>query len=283
MIVYLNGRFVASDQAMVSVFDRGFLYGDGLFETMRIDAGHPWLWDAHAHRLSEGAKALRITLPSSPDQLRDALNELLRRNGLTDAIARISISRGAGHRGYSIRGSEQPTVVITVHPAAPFPANPPPPWRLRTAQARLPAGDPFAPFKTASKLLHILARAEAEEAGADEALLLNTSGHIAETSAANLFWIEKHGACTPHPDAGGLAGVTRGFVMGLLRNAGWEVREVLASPDALHAANGVFATVSTQGLVEVSHLDGSPLARDPRIADLQWMYRDAVRAPAPSA
>ncbi len=279
MIVYLNGRFLPSGEASVSVFDRGFLYGDGLFETIRVDAGRPWLWEAHARRLTEGATALRIALPTDPGQLRAALVELLRLNQLSDAIARISVSRGIGPRGYSIRGCDQPTVVIAVHPAAPFPEAPPAPWRLHTARARLPARDPIAAFKTSSKLVHILARAEAEEAGADEALLLSTDGHVAEASAANLFWLGERGAFTPHPDAGGLAGVTRGFMMGLMRAAGWELQEVLATPDSLRGATGVFLTVSTLGLVEASHLDGNPLARDPRVSGLQAIYRRAVREP----
>ena len=113
MMVYLNGRFVPAEQASVSVFDRGFLYGDGLFESVRINAGRPFLWESHVHRLVQGAAALHIVLPIDPGSLHAAVIELLLVNQMSDAIVRISISRGPGPRGYSIRGADSPTVVIT--------------------------------------------------------------------------------------------------------------------------------------------------------------------------
>jgi len=277
MTVYLNGRFVPAEQATVSVFDRGFLYGDGLFESVRVYGGQPFLWQAHAHRLAQGASALQIRLPSDSETLRSTLLELLERNELTNAVVRISISRGPGPRGYSIRGADRPTLVMAAHPAASLDELPTLRWSLHTASLRLPARDPVAAFKTANKLSHILARTEAEAAGADEALLLNTDGHVAETSAANVFWLSGHSAYTPHLNAGCLAGVTRAFVLSLLRTGGWDTREILAGPDALLQASGGFITVSTLGIVEISHVDRQPVAQDPRLTKLRDAYMNAIR------
>ncbi len=277
MTVYLNGTFIPDTQASVPVSDRGFLYGDALFETVRAYDGRLFLWDAHMDRLLEGADALRLRLPETPEQLRTAAAELLRRNQLPDAVLRLTVSRGSGPRGYSIRGALTPTVVITSHPAPPLNDALPPALRLHTARHRLPAGDPIARFKTASKLLHVLARAEAEEAGGDEALLLNTDGHLTETSAANLFWIRDNTLLTPHLAAGGLAGVTRAFVIDLIRAAGWPFHETLEPPAALLNASGAFLTVSTLGVVPVASIDNCPIPSHPRIPALHHAYLDAVR------
>ncbi len=279
MIVYLNGRFVPAEQATVSVFDRGFLYGDGLFESVRVYSGQPFLWQSHARRLIQGAAALRIPLLTDMEMLRSSLIELLDRNQLTNAVVRISLSRGSGPRGYSIRGADQPTLVMAAHPAAGLADLPALAWTLHTAGHRLPAGDPVASFKTANKLTHILARTEAEAAGADEALLLNTEGHVAETSAANVFWLSNRTAYTPHLDAGCLAGVTRGFVLSLLQTQGWETREVLTGPSALTNSEGAFMTVSTLGIVAITHLDRQPIAQHPNLRDLREAYRNAIGHP----
>ena len=276
MIVFLNGRFVPAEQATVSVLDRGFLYGDGLFESVRVYAGQPFLWQAHAQRLVQGAAALRITLPTDLETLRSSLTELLDRNALSNAVVRISLSRGSGPRGYSIRGADQPTLVMAAHPAASLAELPALGWTLHTARHRLPARDPVAAFKTANKLTHILARTEAEDVGADEALLLNTDGHVAETSAANVFWLSDRTAFTPCLDAGCLAGVTRGFVLSLLQTHGWETREVLARPEALRKSEGAFMTVSTLGIVAITSLDGQPIAQHPGLSDLREAYRNAI-------
>src|SRR5690606_3430075 len=119
MIVFLNGAFIPAEQAMVSVFDRGFLYGDGLFETVRVIDGRLPLWDGHWARLSRGLDALQLPAFSETELLGHA-EELLRRNNLTDATLRISVSRGPGVRGYSPRGAGPPTWVMSAQPAPPL-------------------------------------------------------------------------------------------------------------------------------------------------------------------
>jgi branched-chain amino acid aminotransferase len=272
MIVFLNGEFVSEDQALVSAFDRGFLYGDGVFETLRVANGQPFCWDDHTDRLRRGAQLLRLGLPFSAEQLRQYLEELLRRNALPEALLRLHVTRGAGPRGYSTRNAKCPTVVMSLHPAPPSDPAHPPRWRLATANVRLPLNDPLAEVKTCNKLPYILARAEAEAAGADAALLLNAAGEAAEADSANLFWIEQDKVFTPPLSSGALPGVTRRTVMKLCAAMGVSVAEKRTRVEILRAAGGVFLTLSTLGVVEVTDLDWQPIGRSPLTARLRDEY-----------
>ena len=190
MVVYLNGRFVPEEQACVSIHDRGVLYGDGLFETVRVYEGEPFLWDAHMARLNAGCEALQIVPPLSGGELRVVVRELLRRNRLEEAVVRIALTRGSGPRGYSPTGAENPTLCVAMFEAA---QNVPKSYRVISASVRLPVVDPLAAFKHGNKLRQVLARAEADAAGANEALMLNERGEVVEGTTTNLFWVERAG------------------------------------------------------------------------------------------
>lgn len=278
MMVHLNGSLVPAEEARISVFDRGFLYGDGLFETFRAYRGRLFLWELHRERLRRGLEELQLPLPLGLESLRQAALELLAVNQLSDASLRLSISRGPGPRGYSPRGAGPSTVVLVADPAPSIESSPGPPVRLHTAGYRVPSGVSLTAHKTAAKLLHVLARMEAEAAGADEALLLNESGSMAETVSANIFWFEPDGVTLSTPDLaqGALAGVTRQFVLGLSRELGWPVRFANSPREALQESLGAFLTVSTRGLIQVSSLDGRMLRRDPRFERLTVLYREAI-------
>lgn len=255
VLVFLNGRLVPEAEAVVSAFDRGFLYGDGLFETLRVMNGVPLGWDAHWRRLANGAETLKLKLPFTSDFLRAQARELSRQNQLPEALLRLTLSRGVGQRGYSPRGADAPTLVMVLHPAPPFgPAAPQ--WKLHTASLRVPAGDALTACKSANKLLHVLARAEAEAAGADDALQLNVFGEVAETASANLFWIEGGEFHTPPLTAGALPGVTRASVFAWARAHALPVHETTVRPERLKHAEGCFLTLSSLGIVEVVALDG---------------------------
>lgn len=280
MHVFLNGRFVPEAEAVVSVFDRSFLYGDGLFETLRVHGGRPFAWTEHMARLERGAEYLRLRVPFTREQLREFAGQLITLNQMPEAVLRLTLSRGIGPRGYSTRGADQPVLVMTLHsPPAIDPLHPPQ-WRLITASVRLPAGEALAQFKTCNKLPQILARTEAEEAGADEALLLNTDGVVAEAASSNLFWIANGAVCTPPLEVGALAGVTRGVVLEICRELGLTVREAAARPDELRRAEGVFLTLSTLGVVEAVVLDGVELARSPLVEIIRAAHEAKVRAGA---
>ena len=280
MIVYLDGKFVPEAEALIPVSDRAFLLGDGLFETVLVQGGRPFLWQRHWSRLLRGAEFLRLKIPADEARLRVAILELIARNQLPAAILRITVSRGSGGRGYSTRGADQPRIVMTLHPPALAPGATAPPWRLVTSSLRVPAGEALAGYKTLNKLPHILARAEAEAAGADEALLLNTDGEVAEAAAANIFWITGDSVRTPALTSGALDGVTRGLVLELCRELQIPVGEVRTTPEQLFTCDGVFLTLSTLGIVEAVALDGRPLRRSPVVLALQDAYQRLLAAAA---
>src|SRR6266478_6260961 len=272
MIVFLNGQFVPEEQAVISVFDRGFLYGDGLFETFRVFNGIPFRWDQHMERLHQGAEFLKIPLPSTPERLRDFARELVARNSMPDSLLRLTVSRGVGIRGYSPKGAGSPALVMSLHPAPKLDAGNPPRWRLITSSSRLPANEPLARFKTCNKLPQILARSEADIANADEALLLNTNGDVVEASSSNLFWIENGTICTPPLPSGILPGVTRAVVFEVCYKLGVEAREASIGLEQLCRAEGVFLSLSTVGIAEGISLDGQALAHSPLVGKLSATY-----------
>lgn len=278
MIVFLHGQFVPETEAKVSVFDRSFLYGDGLFESVRVYAGRPFRWPQHLERLHAGAKFLGLRVPFSDTELTDAAGELVTRNALPDSSLRLTLSRGIGPRGYSPGGADSPLLVMTVHPAPVVSPAQPVRWKLVTSSFRIPAGDRLATFKTANKLVQVLARAEAEERGADEALLRNTDGRFAEAAGSNLFWIENGVVCTTPLVEGLLAGVTRAFVLELAVQLGLPTAERSCRLGQLQQAEGVFLTNSSLEIVPAVTLDGVPLRESPLVARLQQAYRREVAA-----
>src|SRR5471030_1585979 len=163
MLVFLNGQFMPLAEAVVPVNDRGFMYGDGLFETMRVVNGKPFRFAQHLERMTRGADFLKIKPPFTPKELEKFAAQLIEQNKMPDAILRVMLTRGPGERGYKFNGDSKPTVVMTLH-AAPL-LESPVEWNVITSSYRIPAADPLSSFKTTSKLLHIMARAE--EKGAD--------------------------------------------------------------------------------------------------------------------
>lgn len=276
MIVFLNGKFVPEERALVSVFDRSFLYGDGLFETMPICNGVPFRWAQHLARLQRGAEFLKIRIPFSPAELRDFADKLISKNSLRDGVLRLTLSRGIGPRGCSTRGANRPVLVMALYPATTAASQPPTRWKLLTSSLRVAAGDPIANFKACNKLASILARAEAENSGADEALLVNTNGHVTEAASGNVFWIKNGVVCTPPLVAGALAGVTRGLVFEIAKSLGVAIEERNITPNELRAADSVFVSLSSLGLVEASSLDHQPLASSPLVQQLQAAYQNVV-------
>ena len=276
VLIFLNGQFVPEERAVVSVSDRGFLYGDGLFETMRVFRGKPFRWEQHLDRLQHGADFLKIKLPFTPEALRQFADQLVAKNNLPDALLRLTLSRGIGRRGYSPKGAGNPTIVMSLHPAPAPDANTPPRWKLITSSHRLPANEPLAQFKTCNKLAQILARAEADTAGADEALLLNTDGFVVEGASSNLFWIEGDTICTPPLASGILPGVTRGVVLEICQQLGLSIREADVSIEKLKSADGIFLSLSSFGVVEAASLDGSIVKVAPISKQISERYAELV-------
>ncbi|MGH7954030.1 MAG: aminotransferase class IV [Limisphaerales bacterium] len=295
MLVFLNGKFVPEEKAVVSVFDRGFLYGDGLFEAIRIFNGKPFRWPQHLERLKRGADFLKVKLPFSENSLRGFAEKLVKKNKMSDSILRLTLSRGVGARGYSPKNAEQPTLVMSLHPVPGAPGagslrrrkisnradsvlGAPPRWKLIASLLRLPANDPFAPFKTCNKLPQILARAEADAAGADEALLLNADGFVTEAASGNLFWIEQNEIYTPPIASGILPGVTRATVFEIGSKLKISVLEKSVRLENLARANGIFLSLTSLGIVEVESLDGKILNRSPLTAQIARAYNEILKS-----
>jgi branched-chain amino acid aminotransferase len=278
MFVFLNGRFVPEKQAVVSVFDRSFLYGDGLFETMLVQRGRIFRWAQHLERLKRGAGFLKIALPFNGNKLARFASTLIRKNGRSEALLRLTLSRGVGPRGYSPKGADHPSLVMSLHPAPELSPSKPALWKLTTSSVRLPANDAVAQYKTCNKLAQILARSEAEVAGSNEALLVNTDGHVIEGASSNLFWFERGNVlCTAALNEGILAGVTRATILEIARSLGIKTREAKISSAQLLKTQGVFMSLSSFGIAEAVSLDRHALKRCPLVQKLRMEYLDLVR------
>jgi len=280
MMVFLNGKFVSEAEAVVPVGDRGFLLGDGLFETVRVAGGKPFRLAQHLERLARGADFLKIQLPFTAKEIQQFAAQLIGKNNLPESVLRLTLTRGAGARGYSIKNAGAPTLAMTLHPLPPVNPDEPLQWRLITASHRLPAGEALAAFKTTSKVLNVLARAEAEAQGADEALLLNTNGEVAETAGGNIFWIYHDRICTVPTGRGLLPGITRAVVLEICSSLGLPTAKCVIKPEQLRKAEGIFVTQSALGIVPVVAFDGQPVAPSPLVDQLATAYNEwLVREP----
>jgi aminodeoxychorismate lyase len=274
VLVFLNGQFLPEAQAVVPVHDRGFLLGDGLFETMRVAGGKPFRFAQHLERLARGADYLKIKLPFTPKELEKIAAQLIEENKMPDAILRLTLTRGPGGRGYAPDGKSKPTILMTLHSAPPLENRTE--WNLITSSFRIPAADPLSSFKTTSKILHVMARTEAVERGADEALLLNTNGEAAETAGGNLFWIRGKTICTGPAAGGGLPGVTRAVVLEICEALGLETSQRTIKPEALRKSAGLFVTQSALGIVPVAAFDGTTVTPSPLVDQIARAYREML-------
>ncbi len=274
MIVFLNSQFVSEDQARVSIFDRGFTYGDGLFETLRVYGGKPFRWGQHWKRLERGADALRIQLPFSSTEAFCLVEQLLEKNDLSDAVLRINLSRGVGPRGYSIAGCGQPAFVLSLHEV--HKSNGPVQWKLATSSFRLLKNDPLGAIKHGNKIMQIAARLEAEEKGADEALLLNIEGEIVEAATANFFWIQNGEIFTPPLSTGALPGVTREVVAEICEKLKVPLKEKVVAREGFKA-DAAFLTASVLEIVGVATIDRLTLSPDALIEKISAAYREMVK------
>jgi aminodeoxychorismate lyase len=274
MIVFLNGQFVPEAQAVVPVNDRGFLYGDGLFETLRVVSGRPFRLAQHLERLTRGAEFLKFKPPFAPKELERFARRLIEQNEMPDAMLRLTLTRGPGERGYTPSPDARPTLVMTLHPS-PSPEKAVE-WSMVTSPYRIATADPLSSFKTTSKLLHVMARAEAVARGADEALLINTNGEVAETAGGNLFWIYGDQVCTVPTGRGVLPGITRAVVLEICQTLGLQTNKRVIKPEALRNSTGIFVTQSALGVVPVTAFDGEPVAPSPLVDQIAQAYNEML-------
>lgn len=248
--LWLNGVLLPEEEARIAPADRGLLLGDGLFETLRVAAGRPLRLDRHLARLRAGAAVLGLPVPLDDAGLAAAMAALLERRGLTDASLRLTLTRGPGPRGLLPPAEPTPTLLIT---AAPLPPPLPPARVVVARDTRRNEHSPLARIKSLSYLDGVLARQEAARRGADDALLLNTAGRLAEASAANLFLVLDGALVTPPVSEGALPGVMRAAVLDAVA-----VVERPVAADELSRADEVFLT-SSLGVRPVVAVDGTPV------------------------
>ena len=276
MDVFLNGEFVPEEEATVSVFDRGVLYGDGVFETLRIYNGKPFLLDRHIGRLGHSLGSLHIAESLDFGEYLKATRGLIERNQVADGVLRIQVTRGVGKRGFSSTGNYNPTVIISLSSAPPIEDHNPAPLKLISATSVLSDHDPFSTLKTTNKLVNIIAMREAERVDADDALLLNQSGFVTESTGSNVFAVRKGALRTPPLNSGCMAGITRGFVLELAIELGvTSTQDNLTSAD-LAEAEGVFLTNSVREVQPVGTIDSQPIASSKLIGQLRQAYRNRV-------
>lgn len=253
--MYINGQLVAADQAQISAYDHGFLYGNGLFETMRAYAGKVFRCHDHIKRIIRGAEILGWHYSFSVDELIQAVYSTLAVNAFTEASIRLTVSRGVGIARPDAPCS-RPTIAVYAAPyQAPAAAEYQTGWPAATASIRRNQTSPVCGVKSANYLDNLLARSEVKLKGAKEALLLNTDGLIAEGTIANYFFVINGNLVTPHVESGLLPGITRAVVLELATKIPIvsEVRAVY--PEEIRMASEVFITNSLLEIMPVNRLD----------------------------
>jgi branched-chain amino acid aminotransferase len=280
-LFHVGGDLVPADEATVSVEDRGFQYGDAAFETLRAYGGDVFGWDAHADRLEETCDLLAIEHGLSRGDLHDRIRETLDANDLDDAYVRLSVSRGVQAGKLDPDPETDPTVVVIVKPLPRGGVDGEPVWdnpaRLRTVSTqRVPDAAVPARAKTHNYLNGILARLELRDTDADEAVMLDSAGHVAEGATSNVFAVDADGLLTPALSGPVLPGITRATVIDVAESEGIPVREVTMGPEALRSAEEVFCTNSTWEVRPVESVDGKSVGGGPVTELLAQNYRERV-------
>ena len=280
MKVWLNGSITDAEAARVPVTDRGLLYGDALFETFRTYSGVPFRLEGHLARLASSGQLFNLKLPLTAGEVRAIVGQLLSANRLTDAVVRLTVTRGTLEGPLGLDEPQSPNVFITLRE----PAYPPELYRrgmkLVTATVRRNSLSPLSRHKTANYLDALLARREARSAGADEALMLDEAGNVAECTTANVFAVRDDVVLTPPLGAPILPGVTRAVVLELCQRLSIKTRQEPCAPDLLRGASEVFITNSVLELAPVTTLDGKPVGTGAPGAvslGLREAYREQVR------
>jgi branched-chain amino acid aminotransferase len=291
--VYVNGKVTPADQAVVPVYDHGFVYGEGVYETLRTYNRVPFLYDRHQRRLRQSAERLLLDVPFTDAALLQWIGQTVAAAGeLEEAYIRILLTRGVGDLNYDPKSTPTPTTVIIVKPLEPLAA------RVFSEGIRISLVDMLRNhpksvnpvIKSNNLLNNALAMQAAYRAGAEEALMCNYRGELTECSQANFFMVRGAAALTPKSEAGLLEGVTRAFIFELGRELGIDVREDVLLPADLETADEMFITSTTRELSPVVNVDGRPVGSGkpgPVTKTLLELYQrraqELTRAAVPSA
>ncbi|MFC7371285.1 branched-chain-amino-acid transaminase [Fictibacillus iocasae] len=256
--IYVNGEFVEKENAKVSVYDHGFLYGDGVFEGIRVYGGNVYRLDEHLQRLYESAQSIMLKIPHEKEELTDIIIQTLKRNQLEDAYIRLVISRGKGDLGLDPFKCKTPGVIVIAEKLAIFPKELyEKGLEIITVASRRNRPDVLSPkVKSLNYLNNILVRIEASLAGVSEALMLNDQGYVAEGSADNVFIVKNNVIKTPPGYIGALEGITRNAIIEIAREQGYDVREEPFTRHDVYVADEVFLTGTAAEVIAVIKVDG---------------------------
>ena len=256
--VSVNGRITDAANAAISVFDHGFLYGEGIYETLRTYRGVPFLYEAHLKRLRQSAALMSLPVPFEDAALfADIEKTMAAHPGLDEAYIRVLLTRGVGELNYSLTSCPAPTVVIIIKPFAP-PAERTFTDGIRLSLVKVRRNHPLAlnPMIKSNNLLNnALAMQEALATGAEEALMRNQAGDLVECSQSNFFIVKDGAVLTPPLEAGLLPGITREFVLELAAELGLPAREERLTPEDLGRADEAFITGTTREVTPVVRVD----------------------------
>jgi branched-chain amino acid aminotransferase len=281
MIIYIDGKFYPEEEAKISVFDHGLLYGDGVFEGIRAYEGRVFKLEEHLRRLEDSAKAILLKIPLNRDEMRAAVLETCQRNKMKAGYLRLVVTRGKGYLGLSPDRCKKPTVIIIASELELYPEKyyreglrvvTVPTWRNSPA-----ALDPA--IKSLNYLNNILAKIEGQQAGAQEVILLNPQGMVAECSGDNIFLIRDQVLITPKLSSGALNGITRNTVLEIAQEAGWKTREDDVRRYDLFTAEEMFLTGTGAEVIPVVEVDGRAIGTGKpgkHTADLIRRYHQLV-------
>lgn len=261
-LIFLNDKIVKDTEGLLSTFDRGFLYGDGLFETLRAYEKKLFRLEDHVTRLSNSAQYFNIPFRYTSQQIRQIIEHLLTENNLKDAYIRMTLSRGLGVNGLIPTGTGTPTFAVHTKPLPAYPAS-----LYKTgvsliiSRIRRSTTCPISCHKTLNFLTNYLIKREAAEKGAHDALVLNTDNHIAECAVSNIFIIDKNTVITPSSKANILPGITRKIILELCKENGIHASEELFGLERVFGASEVFITNSLMEIMPVSKIDGHAIGK----------------------
>lgn len=258
MDVYIDGEWYPREAAKISVFDHGLLYGDGVFEGIRVYSRRIFRLGAHLDRLYASAQALALTIPLHRDAITSAIEETVRRNRRDDAYIRLIVTRGTGELGIDPRSCAMPSVIIIVNEVRVYPRELYAAGITATTSATRQVSHESvdARIKSLNYLKNILAKIDAQQAGADEAIMLNASGFVAECTADNLFVVRAGQLLTPAPQDGALDGITRGVILELAGEARIPAAEARLTRYDLFTADEAFVTGTGAELMPIAVIDG---------------------------
>lgn len=277
--IYIDGAWYDKDQAKVSVFDHGLLYGDGVFEGIRIYNGRIFRLHEHVERLFDSAKAIDLKVPHPAEELEKIILQTVKQAKLREGYVRVLLTRGFGDLGLDMRKCKKPTLIviadkIELYPETVYEAG----IRLATVSLRRMPNDCLSPsIKSLNYLNNILARAEAARCGAQEAILLNKEGYVAECSGDNIFYLKGGQFFTPLVSAGALAGITRACAMEIVKTQlRHPMLETLFTVNDLYKAEEVFLTGTGAEIIGVIEIDGKKIGNGKPgkwTREIQKLYR----------